>query len=771
MTRQEKKSASGADLTRGQRLAINQLREIEAYADDSLEIVRIVEPTEAGASVAVEISVHTKAFRSDKGLNFRDREKLRLLIPENFPLRVPSVDFTHRRFVGAPHVQWGYHICLYLSTEAEWLPKDGMYGLMQRLVDWLDAAGKGVLDPDDAPLHPPVAYTGSNKRFVFRADAPAIEKGSSNWIGLAELEQRTHWRFDAVGWRALDKRKDDPPADRLVTALLLSQPLPFEYPTNVWDLVQALESQGLAFRLIVTMLEHIALTTQGGEAGYMILGAPMRRPEPNGAFLQHLTAWEIESSAIATLRAYAFKDGDENKLRDGLVKWMVEADVRWCSVLENRSEVTNRRDRGSSTSTVRDKHVLLLGCGAIGSNIAENLVRAGAASLQMVDNGIVSPGLVVRQNFGDNAIGLSKAKSLEHFLRGLNLGCDIGSAVADITKKGLHEFLSEGVDIIIDATASRRVSHRLEEDLREKPADAPLLSFSVDSSAEFGSVLVRMPHFAGGPVRLIREAKIKALKSAATHPAVRAFWPTDKPELFLPEPGCSDPTFTGSHADVAALAASMLNLGLRRVQHLETTQSAADLFAGPWSMHAQRTLSFTLESRSVLVDERRGYDVLLSKKARAGIDAEISRVARVREATVETGGLIFGEIDDLHQQAFVDAVSGPPPDSEASAEKFLCGTSGTSELSRRQNKETQGSSKFIGIWHTHPVSPGQPSNADFQAMVQLLHLEESPPRHVLMMIVEFSATEPNPRCYVFHRSDFLAISQEEFLQCLERGDD
>ncbi|MEE4211551.1 MAG: ThiF family adenylyltransferase, partial [Parvularcula sp.] len=554
MTRQAKKSASVAEPTRGQLLALDQLKEIEAYADGELEIIEIGKPKEEGVSVAVELSIRTKAFRATGGLKFRDRESFFLHIPANFPLKEPSIGFGHRRFLGAPHVQWGYHICLYLSVEAEWVPSDGMYGFMQRLAEWLDAAGKGELDPDDAPLHPPAAYVGGDKHFVFRADAPAIDEGCSYWLGLADLKHKKSWRFDAVGWRALGKREENPPADQLVTALLLSEPFPFEYPTNVWDLVKTLEAKGISFGLIVTLLEYIALTTPDGEAGYMILGAPMRRPEPGGPTLQHLTTWEIENGAIEKLRAFALKDGDRDELRGTLAKWMVESAVRWCYFHEDRAEVTKRRDEVASTSFVREKRILLLGCGALGSNVAECLVRAGAKSLHLVDNGIVSPGLLVRQNFKDGDVGLAKARSLESLLNELELGCDISADVADISKLGLHALAPEGVDLIIDATASRRVAHRLEQDLKEKSIDAPMLSVSVDGSAEFASVFVRMPDYVGGPVRLTREAKISALRSNSGHAAVKAFWPRTKPQLFLPEPGCSDPTFTGSYADVSALA-------------------------------------------------------------------------------------------------------------------------------------------------------------------------------------------------------------------------
>ena len=771
MTRQRKRSASVVELTTGQKLALDQLCEIASYSAGELQIAQITEPEEEGASACVILSVRTRAFRMPAGLKFRDRETFRLIIHPNFPFRIPELEFTHRRFVGEPHVQWGRHICLYISYDTEWSPSDGMFGFVQRFSSWLEAAGNGELDPEDAPLHPPTAYVGSKTHFVFQDNAPEFDNGAKLWLGRAALKQSKEWRFDVVDWRPLQEDKHEAEADRFAATLLLSESFPFEYPTKVWDLIKVLEDRGLNFGLIFTLFKYVALSTAEGKPGYIILGAPMRRPEPGGQMLQHLTAWEIEADAITTLKTYALNEGEEDEVRKPLVEWMAGARVRWCYFHENRPEVTNRRDTGSLASNLRSKRVLLLGCGAIGSQIAHSIVRAGAASLHLVDKGTVNPGLLVRQNYYDSDIGMWKASRLEAHLGALGSDCVFSSENVDITSCGLAAFDIDQFDLIIDATASRRVSHRLEQDLRDKLIDAPLLILSLDASAEFGSVFVRMPKFAGGPIRLSREAKMKAVGRNPRHPVIGAFWPTEQQEIFLPEPGCSDPTFVGSHADVAALSASMLNLGLRRLHKLGDTQGGAELFAGPWSCHRGAPMSLTLDSPAMLRDERHSFEVALSDKARAGIAAEISRTARDRDSTVETGGLIFGEIDEMHQHVIVDSVSGPPPDSEASVDKFLCGTSGTADLNRLKAETSLGSSKFIGIWHTHPILSGNPSNDDYEAMVQLLHLEEASPRYILMIIVEFAATKPNPRCHVFHRNDFLKIDIEQFLQMIERADE
>src|SRR3546814_6912099 len=142
----------------------------------------------------------------------------------------------------------------------------------------------------------------------------------------------------------------------------------------------------------------------------------MRRKAAGEEQKQHLTVWELTADALGALRDLALSHGDNEEALTAVAKWMVEATVRWCTVLENRPEIVIRRDIESHTSQLLDKRVLLFGCGAMGSAIAECALREGARSLAVVDNGIVKPGHLVRQRYSDADIGRAKAnaRSEEH---------------------------------------------------------------------------------------------------------------------------------------------------------------------------------------------------------------------------------------------------------------------------------------------------------------------------------------------------------------------
>lgn len=754
-------------LTREQALAKTQIEEIVACSLGALDLIEPPSVTEQGL-LKIKLSVATRSYRREEGLAFRDRERLHIYVSAAFPLRPPSVYFSHRRFAGTPHIQWGSYICLYQSLEAEWIPADGMFGLMDRIDTWLAAAGAGELDPVDAPLHPPVAYVSSKTSVVIRADAPVTD---GVWLGRADLSTISSVRKDLVGWASLADWDEVPLAGSPAVAILLTEPMPIEYPSNVNDLLKSLEAAGIPFDLIWPVLRLAAVITPVGEPSHIVLGAPMRRRAAGEPLRPHLAIWEIANDDLQKLRDYIAGGEDEAQNRKRVAEWMVTAKVGWCDVLENRSEVTNRRDQGTIAACVAGRRIALLGCGALGSAVGEMLVRSGVSHLRLIDKARVSPGLLVRQRFTDADIGKQKAQALKERLDGLAQGCSIEAVPRDLQGGVLSALEGQEFDFVIDATASRTVAHRLEADLFDAKLVCPLITMTLSAAAEHGSVTVRMPRYVGGPIAIDRAVKLQAFVRDRSHPLIEAFWPEKPAKLILPEPGCSSPTFIGSAADVDHHASGLLNIGLARVAALDAGKASMDLCASVWGPlfgGVEGRLSFVVDSPVVRRESSRGFSTFMTLAAQRGIETEMRRIARLRSSKVETGGLIFGEIDESFERIWIDSVSGPPSDSEMSPESFLCGTAGTIALAKRRRDASGGSSRFIGIWHTHPVSVGRPSDEDMRAMVQLLLLQPNPPRHVVMLIVGFAETRPEINLYLFHRNDFQVLVRQ--LKLPEDGD-
>lgn len=98
--------------------------------------------------------------------------------------------------------------------------------------------------------------------------------------------------------------------------------------------------------------------------------------------------------------------------------------------------------------------VLLCGCGALGTVLAETLVRAGVGFLRIVDRDFVETSNLQRQVLFDEQDvrdRLPKAIAAERKLARINSGVQLEAIVADINPTNILGF-ADGVDLILDGT-------------------------------------------------------------------------------------------------------------------------------------------------------------------------------------------------------------------------------------------------------------------------------------------------------------------------------
>ena len=98
--------------------------------------------------------------------------------------------------------------------------------------------------------------------------------------------------------------------------------------------------------------------------------------------------------------------------------------------------------------------VLVVGCGATGSVLANNLARAGVGRLRIVDRDFVEGNNLQRQVLyeeDDVARTLPKAVAAAERLRHINSTIAVEDHVADVTAENI-EMLLDGVDLVLDGT-------------------------------------------------------------------------------------------------------------------------------------------------------------------------------------------------------------------------------------------------------------------------------------------------------------------------------
>ncbi len=101
-----------------------------------------------------------------------------------------------------------------------------------------------------------------------------------------------------------------------------------------------------------------------------------------------------------------------------------------------------------------DSHVTLIGCGALGTVIADTLVRAGVGFVRIVDRDYVELNNLQRQVLFDErdaAEGLPKAVAAAQKLAAINSSVTVEPVVAD-AHPGTIETYTEGAQLILDGT-------------------------------------------------------------------------------------------------------------------------------------------------------------------------------------------------------------------------------------------------------------------------------------------------------------------------------
>lgn len=101
-----------------------------------------------------------------------------------------------------------------------------------------------------------------------------------------------------------------------------------------------------------------------------------------------------------------------------------------------------------------DARVVLVGCGADGTVIADRLVRAGVGHLTLIDRDFIELNNLQRQVLYDEEDlrqNLPKAVAAERKLRRINSQVEISGLVADLNAENAEELLS-GADLVMDGT-------------------------------------------------------------------------------------------------------------------------------------------------------------------------------------------------------------------------------------------------------------------------------------------------------------------------------
>ena len=136
-------------------------------------------------------------------------------------------------------------------------------------------------------------------------------------------------------------------------------------------------------------------------------------------------------------------------------------------------------ERGGGQATFLDRRVMLVGCGAVGSVIAELLIKAGIGHLSLVDDDVLELGNIHRNQLGAQFQGVYKVKALAHELTTRFPHAIIQPHVGRIETLLQHDpRLFDELDLVIFATGNHTVELEMNMRIRGRtPSPAVIFTW------------------------------------------------------------------------------------------------------------------------------------------------------------------------------------------------------------------------------------------------------------------------------------------------------
>lgn len=581
-------------------------------------------------------------------------------------------------------------------------------------------------------------------------DLPADYERSDAWVAWARIDQGpfpdiSH-HYEITEWLP-----DQSPQQLAATAgwlvapvIGLPDPVGFSFPSSIDGLLEEIDRQGFAQTECDDLIRRAEIANRDIEQRtgaddftlptILLIGSPASGRTIAPGRIAHFAAWDISLEHPKILGAWP---GRYESRR-----------VTWRPVIDQRPQVTIRRDVSRPAHWVTGKRVAILGCGALGAPIAEHCARAGARKLHLTDNDIVKPGILVRQPYAYYEIGRPKAEALAARLRAISPSTEVKASIDDALKLVWEEERLYAFDLIVDATANQSIANRLEFLRRKHDKKFPaLVSVMIGHDSSHGVATVALPTASGAGIDILRRLVVGSVGDEDLTDVIDELFP-DPPrtDVFQPEPGCSSPTFEGSAVDLAGIGAQLFNGALAHLNYqpnrsdalLPTRTAVVVRQATDLRPHGS-TRRLSWPNDIVRVDQHNDYQIRISSAAFGRIRRAIVLAAQERPGC-EIGGVLLGQINPACRVVWVDEAPDSAAGITASPGAFHLDMDAVRNLVMERHRETRGMVTFIGTWHTHPGMLPLPSERDLITMRALVAEGPQSLPHALLIVLGWEAS-------------------------------
>ena len=349
----------------------------------------------------------------------------------------------------------------------------------------------------------------------------------------------------------------------------------------------------------------------------------------------------------------------------------------------------------------------LLGAGALGSAFADYALRGGSDRLFVVDKDFFSTHNVARHRGDGRHVGNMKTDVIDDLAATRVLGARVTTYNEDIVlldDKGLTEIFGD-VEQVIDATADPLVRRRLSS---LKGIYLPVMRSEIFHRGRLGvSLLTKL-----GSTQNLNCLFHQLVALAMCKESVRQWlvyensW-TYKDEELLLGFGCHTKTTKLPAYAVDAHASSAFALANARLRSLDQALIA---------LHRVDAAGMSLGTKTIPAEPVRVFDDPRTNGWRAIVAASVLKALRQMRRSAapnETGGYLYGAIDESASEVYVLAASPEPPGTLGSPTGLQLGRWGLTGFEKTFLRRTCRRLPPIGTWHSHPTGNARASTRDW----------------------------------------------------------
>ena len=350
-----------------------------------------------------------------------------------------------------------------------------------------------------------------------------------------------------------------------------------------------------------------------------------------------------------------------------------------------------------------DNTFVQIGVGALGSQIADNFIRAGYGKWTYIDSDILLPHNLARHCLLSEDVGKNKAAAMVEHYNKIMLGEeDIFTAITEDTfSKAQEENIARCVrksKMVVDSSASVAVERFLCHELAQHTR---CLSTFLNPSGTAAIMMIEDE---------TRSVKLDELEMQYYNTLInneKYYSHLESPQSVIYSVSCRSSSMTFSQDNTSAFS-GLCCKAIKAAEHNPKGQIII------WT---ENEMSVNAECVPAEEYNKYKYNDWIIKVSSTLQEKLFS--SRHEKLPYETGGVLIGAFDSKYKICYVVDSIPSPDDSVEYPNAYIRGSKGLLDRIRRIEEITVGNLGYIGEWHSHPTDVTDRSSDDMKLLTSI----------------------------------------------------